>query len=76
MAGAVLTFLQVAAPSRSKLADLSGPAATDAAASGRVSMRNSAHSWQPISFIGSHQEPPQVFDLYRAADFLPGQQPP
>ena len=36
-----------------------------------ASTRDSATiGWQPIVLIGEHQEPAQVFELYRAADFL------
>ena len=64
-----LTFLQVAAPSRSKLPTYQALQQQTLAEVARVNEKFGTDSWQPIVLIGSHQEPPQVFELYRAADF-------
>ncbi len=64
-----LTLLQVAAPSRSKLAayrDLQRLTVDEAE---RINGRFATATWQPIVLIGEHQEPERVFEFYRAADF-------
>ena len=35
----------------------------------RINARFGTADWQPIVLIGEHQEPAQVFELFRAADF-------
>ena len=35
----------------------------------RINRRFGTERWKPIVMIGQHQEPRQVFELYRAADF-------
>jgi trehalose 6-phosphate synthase len=65
-----LTFLQVAAPSRSKLPAYKALQEQTLAELERVNARFATPDWQPIVLIGEHQEPPQVFELYRAADFM------
>jgi trehalose 6-phosphate synthase len=65
-----LTFLQVAAPSRSKLPAYQALQQQTLAELERVNARFATPDWQPIVLIGEHQEPPQVFELYRAADFM------
>ncbi|HQR25387.1 MAG TPA: trehalose-6-phosphate synthase, partial [Steroidobacteraceae bacterium] len=64
-----LTFLQVAAPSRSKLPAYQAVQQQTLDELHRVNARFGTADWQPIVLIGQHQEPAQVFELYRAADF-------
>jgi trehalose 6-phosphate synthase/phosphatase len=64
-----LTFLQVAAPSRSTLPAYKAIQQQTLDELHRINARLGTHSWQPIVLIGEHQEPAQVFELYRAADF-------
>lgn len=65
-----LTFLQVAAPSRSKLPAYQALQQQTLAELERVNARFATADWQPIVLIAEHQEPPQVFELFRAADFV------
>jgi trehalose-6-phosphate synthase len=64
-----LTFLQVAAPSRSKLPAYQALQHQTVAELERINARFGTADWQPIVLIGEHQEPAQVFELFRAADF-------
>ena len=64
-----LTFLQVAAPSRSKLPAYQALQQQTLDELHRINARFGTVDWQPIVLIGQHQEPAQVFELYRAADF-------
>jgi trehalose 6-phosphate synthase len=64
-----LTFLQVAAPSRSKLPAYQALQQQTLDELHRINARFGNAEWQPILLIGQHQEPEQVFELYRAADF-------
>jgi trehalose-6-phosphate synthase len=64
-----LTFLQVAAPSRSKLPAYQALQKQTVAEMERINARFATPDWQPIVLIGMHQEPAQVFELLRAADF-------
>jgi trehalose 6-phosphate synthase len=64
-----LTFLQVAAPSRSKLPAYQALQQQTIAEAGRINARFASADWTPIVLIGEHQEPVQVFELLRAADF-------
>jgi trehalose 6-phosphate synthase len=64
-----LTFLQVAAPSRSRLPAYQALQQQTLAAVHRLNERFGTPGWQPIVLIPEHQEPEQVFELYRAADF-------
>jgi trehalose-6-phosphate synthase len=64
-----LTFLQVAAPSRSKLPAYQALQEHTLREMDRINLRFGRGGWQPIVLIGEHQEPTQVFELYRAADF-------
>jgi trehalose 6-phosphate synthase len=64
-----LTFLQVAAPSRSKLPAYQALQRETMSELERINGRFRTGDWQPIVLIGQHQEPAQVFELYRAADF-------
>lgn len=64
-----LTFLQVAAPSRSKLPAYKALQEQTHRELERINSRFGTADWKPIVLIGEHQEPAQVFELYRAADF-------
>jgi trehalose 6-phosphate synthase len=64
-----LTFLQVAAPTRSKLPAYQAIQKQTIDEMHRINRRLGVGSWQPIVLIGEHQDPAQVFELYRAADF-------
>ena len=64
-----LTFLQVAAPSRSKLPAYQALQKETQLELQRINGRFATDDWQPIVLIGEHQEPTRVFELYRAADF-------
>ena len=64
-----LTFLQIAAPSRSKLPAYQALQQQTMAEMQRINDRFAVDAWQPIILIGEHQEPAKVFELYRAADF-------
>ncbi|MFO1402880.1 MAG: trehalose-6-phosphate synthase [Steroidobacteraceae bacterium] len=64
-----LTFLQVAAPSRSSLPAYRSLQQQTLAEVHRLNERYGTAEWQPIVLIPEHQEPEQVFELYRAADF-------
>jgi trehalose 6-phosphate synthase len=64
-----LTFLQVAAPSRSKLPAYQAVQQHTLEEMRRINERFGTADWVPIQLIGEHQEPAQVFELYRAADF-------
>jgi trehalose 6-phosphate synthase len=64
-----LTFLQIAAPSRSKLPAYQALQQQTLAELKRINERFAKDSWTPIILIGEHRDPAQVFELYRAADF-------
>jgi trehalose 6-phosphate synthase len=64
-----LTFIQVAAPSRSKLPAYQALQRETQAELQRINDRFGTAAWKPIVLVGEHQEPSQVFELYRAADF-------
>jgi len=64
-----LTFLQVAAPSRSKLPAYQALQQQTLEELERINARFGKADWQPIVLLGRHLEPEQVFELYRAADF-------
>jgi trehalose 6-phosphate synthase len=64
-----LTFLQVAAPSRSKLPAYQALQQQTVAELERINARFATTDWQPIVLVAEHQEPVQVFELFRAADF-------
>lgn len=62
-------LLQVAAPTRSKLPAYRLLKQETEETAARINARFGTEGWQPIVLIGEHQEPLQVFELYRAADF-------
>ena len=64
-----LSFLQIAAPSRSTLPAYQALQHQTMAEVGRINDRFATETWKPIVLIGEHQEPAQVFELFRAADF-------
>jgi trehalose-6-phosphate synthase len=64
-----LTFIQVAAPSRSKLPAYQALQRDTHAELERINRKFGTDSWKPIVLIAEHQEPTQVYELYRAADF-------
>ncbi|MEW5888759.1 MAG: trehalose-6-phosphate synthase [Pseudomonadota bacterium] len=64
-----VSLLQVAAPTRGKLPVYQAlRQETEAVAEG-INRKWGTESWKPIVLIGEHQEPLEVFGLYRAADF-------
>ncbi len=63
-----IVLLQVAAPSRSKLVAYQRFQRQTIDEAQRINGRFIRNGWQPIVMVGEHQEPEQVFDLYRAAD--------
>lgn len=65
-----MTFLQIAAPSRSKLPAYRALQEQTLAEVERVNARFASGDWRPIVLIAKHHEPAEVFELYRAADFL------
>ena len=65
-----LSFLQVAAPSRSKLPAYQALQQQTISEMERINKRFAQNGWQPILLLSEHQEPESVFELYRAADFL------
>ena len=64
-----IVLLQVAAPSRSKLAAYQILQQQTRAEAERINKRFATDAWRPIVLIDSHQEPARVFEFYRAADF-------
>jgi trehalose 6-phosphate synthase len=64
-----ITLLQVAAPSRSKLPAYHALQELTLGEVKRVNQKFGTASWQPIVLIDHHQEPREVFELFRAADF-------
>jgi trehalose 6-phosphate synthase len=64
-----VTLLQVAAPSRSRLPSYQALQQQTLAEVERINGKFSLSGWQPIILVGEHQEPSEVFELYRAADF-------
>ena len=64
-----VTLLQVAAPTRSKLPAYRLLRQETEETAERINRTYGTERWKPIVLIGEHQEPTQVFELYRAADF-------
>jgi trehalose 6-phosphate synthase len=64
-----LTLLQVAAPSRSKLASYQALQTQTIDEAARINAKFSRDAWLPIILISEHQEPRDVFMLLRSADF-------
>jgi len=64
-----LTLLQVAAPTRSKLPAYHALQMQTLAEAVRINEKFGTAAWKPIILIDHHQEPREVFELFRAADF-------
>jgi len=64
-----ITLLQVAAPTRSKLPAYQALQAQTLSEAARINEKFGSDSWKPIVLIDHHQEPREVFELFRAADF-------
>jgi trehalose 6-phosphate synthase len=62
------TFVQVAAPTRSKLAAYLNLQEAARMLVQEINARHSREGYQPIILIIQHYEPEQVFELFRAAD--------
>jgi trehalose 6-phosphate synthase len=62
------TFLQVAAPTRSKLPSYSRLQAEAVALADEINARHAADGGPPIRLLIRHHEPEEVFELFRAAD--------
>ncbi len=68
--GGPLLLLQVAAPTRSKLAELSRLAGGGAGARRRHQRpARDRDGYRPIVLVAEHHEPNEVYELFRAADF-------
>jgi trehalose 6-phosphate synthase/phosphatase len=64
-----ITLLQVAAPTRSKLPAYQALQAQTLSEVRRINDKFGSDNWRPIVLIDHHQEPREVFELFRAADF-------
>jgi trehalose 6-phosphate synthase/phosphatase len=64
-----ITLLQVAAPTRSKLPAYQALQAQTLGEAARINAKFGTANWKPIVLIDHHQEPREVFELFRAADF-------
>lgn len=61
-------FLQVAAPTRSKLPAYQAVQAEATAVAETVNARFGKDGYQPVLLVARHHEPKEVYELYRAAD--------
>jgi trehalose-6-phosphate synthase len=61
-------FVQVAAPTRSKLPTYTALQAEATALVREINARHGSESYQPIMLIVRHHEPHEIFELFRAAD--------
>jgi trehalose 6-phosphate synthase len=66
--GGAFTFVQVAAPTRSKLASYQGLEHDAIALAEEINARHGRGSYQPIRLLIRHYEPVEIFELFRAAD--------
>lgn len=64
-----LSLLQVAAPTRSKLPAYQSLQEQTLGEALRINAKYGTDSWKPIVLIDRHQEPREVFEMFRAADF-------
>jgi trehalose 6-phosphate synthase len=64
-----VSLLQVAAPTRSKLPAYQALQEQTLGEAGRINAIFATGNWQPIVLIDTHQEPREVFEMFRAADF-------
>ncbi|MGO4706934.1 trehalose-6-phosphate synthase [Microvirga sp. 2MCAF38] len=62
------TFIQVAAPTRSKLANYRLLQDEAEALAREINERHGSESYEPIKLLVRHHQPDQVFELFRAAD--------
>ena len=62
------TFIQVAAPTRSKLANYRQLQEEAEALAREINERHGSDGYQPIKLLIRHHEPDEVFELFRAAD--------
>jgi trehalose 6-phosphate synthase len=62
------TFVQVAAPTRSKLASYSSLQSEAIALADEINAHHGHDAYQPIRLLIRHHEPDEVFELFRAAD--------
>ena len=63
------TFVQLAAPSRTKIGPYAALAGRVEELAGRINGRFAGQGYRPIVLLREHHEPPAVFRCYRAADF-------
>lgn len=63
-----LIFVQVAAPTRSKLPTYEKLQCEAKALAKEINARHGSENYQPIHLIIRHHEPAEVFELFRAAD--------
>ncbi len=61
-------FVQVAAPTRTKLAAYSALQTEAAELARDINARHGSGSFQPLQLIVRHHEPGEIFELFRAAD--------
>lgn len=61
-------FLQVAAPTRSKLATYQSLQSEAVALADEINARHGSATWRPVELIIRHHESAEVFKLFRAAD--------
>ncbi|MGA8708042.1 MAG: trehalose-6-phosphate synthase [Steroidobacteraceae bacterium] len=64
-----VSLLQIAVPSRSKLPAYQALQKSTLEEVTRINARFATADWKPIVLVSKHQNPQQVFELYRAADF-------
>ena len=64
------SFIQVAAPSRTALERYRQLNDTVVALAERINERFGTEGYLPVILLREHHEPPQVFELYRAADVV------
>ena len=62
------TFIQVAAPTRSKLASYSNLQTEAVALAEEINARHGTADYTPVRLLIRHHEPAEVFELFRAAD--------
>jgi trehalose 6-phosphate synthase len=62
------TFVQVAAPTRSKLTSYSNLQSEALALAADINARHGDGDYQPVRLLIRHHEPAEVFELFRAAD--------
>jgi trehalose 6-phosphate synthase len=66
--GGPIAFVQVGAPSRTRIARYREFGDRIRAQVDRLNARFARDGYQPVTLIDRHCEPPEVFELYRAAD--------